>query len=161
MTSIKRSSTPRAPRSSTLGALSVAVTALAASCGAPSEGAGSEAAAEAEPVPPIADPAPDYPPAVEPETEPLTEAELAEYGMPYELVEGEPLFTVLEPDGIPSIDAPVFVGADEAFEFMHDDETVLGVVGKDGTAKCYSAWQLDSHEIVNDQLDGVAIAATW
>ena len=44
---------------------------------------------------------------------------------------------------------------------MQANETVLGVVGKNGTAKCYSAWQLDSHEIVNDELDGTPIAATW
>ena len=71
------------------------------------------------------------------------------------------MFTVLEHDGIPSIDAPTFVTLDKAIEWMDMDETVLGVVGKDGTAKCYSAWLLDNHEIVNDELDGLAIAATW
>lgn len=80
---------------------------------------------------------------------------------PSELVEGEPMFTVLEPDVIPAIDDPVFVSAEAAAAFMTDDETVLGVVGAGGTAKCYSAWQLDSHEIVNDVLDGEPIAATW
>ena len=53
----------------------------------------------------------------------------------------------------------VFEG--EADAFMDPDETVLGVVGADGTAKCYSAWQLDGHEIVNDVLDGQPITATW
>ena len=80
---------------------------------------------------------------------------------PYLIVEGEPLFTVLEKDGIPAIDEPVFVSAQEADGFMELEETVLGVVGKDGTAKCYSVWQLDGHEIVNDELDGEPIAATW
>ena len=44
---------------------------------------------------------------------------------------------------------------------MLPDEPVLGVVGQDGTAVAYSAWQLDGHEIVNDVVDGVPIAATW
>ena len=38
---------------------------------------------------------------------------------------------------------------------------MLGVVGRDGTPKAYSAWHLDEHEIVNDLLDGEPIAATW
>ena len=80
---------------------------------------------------------------------------------PYVMIEGEPMFTVVPQDGILAIDDPVFVSAAEAEAFMQANETVLGVVGKDGTAKCYSAWQLDSHEIVNDVLDGLPIAATW
>ena len=81
--------------------------------------------------------------------------------LPFEMIEGEPMFTVLPQDAIPAIDRPRFVSAEQAFEFMRGEETVLGVVGKDGTAKCYSAWQLDGHEIVNDELDGEPIAATW
>ena len=81
--------------------------------------------------------------------------------LPSVMVEGEPMFTVLGKDGIPALDDPTFVTAAEASAFMKPEETVLGVVGRDGTAKCYSAWQLDDHEIVNDQLDGEPIAATW
>ena len=71
------------------------------------------------------------------------------------------MFTVLPKDAIPSIDAPTFVAADEADVWLDPEESVLGVVGADGTAKAYSAWQLDGHEIVNDELDGSAIAVTW
>ena len=71
------------------------------------------------------------------------------------------MYRVLERDGIPSIDQPRFLSVDAAFESMQPEEAVLGVVGPDGTAKAYSAWQLDAHEIVNDRIDGVAIAATW
>ena len=78
-----------------------------------------------------------------------------------EHLEGEPMFTVLPMDAIPAIDEPRFLSAEEADAFMQPDEPVLGVVGRDGTAKAYSAWQLEGHEIVNDQLDGAAIAATW
>ena len=80
---------------------------------------------------------------------------------PFELIEGEPMYTVLMPDGIPSIDEPTFVTAAEADAFLAPDEPVMGVVGPDGTAKAYSAWQLDGHEIVNDEIDGIAIACTW
>ncbi len=81
--------------------------------------------------------------------------------LPFELIEGEPMYTVLLPDGIPSIDEPTFVGAAEADAFLAPEEPVMGVVGPDGTAKAYSCWQLEGHEIVNDELDGVAIACTW
>ena len=39
-------------------------------------------------------------------------------------------------------------------------EPVLGIV-LDGEALAYSLWQLDAHEIVNDEIKGTAIAATW
>lgn len=81
--------------------------------------------------------------------------------MPHVLVEGEPMYTVLPMDAIPSIDEPVFVGAADADAFLEPDEPVLGVVGVDGSARAYSAWHLESHEIVNDVLDGRPIAATW
>jgi hypothetical protein len=44
---------------------------------------------------------------------------------------------------------------------MSPGETVLGVVGTDGTAKAYSTWHLDTHETVNAEIDGEPIAATW
>ena len=96
-----------------------------------------------------------------PEGEAAAEGESSRPELPFELVEGEPMYTVLPVDAIPAIDAPTFVDVQTASAFMTDDEPVLGVVGADGTAKCYSAWHLEEHEIVNDQLDGVAIAATW
>ena len=108
---------------------------------------------------PVAE-APAAPPAPPVESEEPPSAESLG-GRPYELIEGEPMVTVLPQDAIPALDAPRFVSAEEAFDFMHAEETVLGVVGKDGTAKCYSAWLLDGHEIVNDELDGEPIAATW
>jgi len=79
----------------------------------------------------------------------------------FQMVEGEPMYEVLPPDAIPAIDAPRFVDAETADGFLAPEEPVLGVVGRGGTAKCYSAWQLEGHEIVNDELDGDPIAATW
>lgn len=80
---------------------------------------------------------------------------------PAEWIEGEPMYEVLPPDAIGAIDEPRFVDALRADEFLAPDEPVLGVVGEQGTIKCYSAWQLEGHEIVNDELDGRAIAVTW
>jgi hypothetical protein len=76
------------------------------------------------------------------------------------MVEGAPLYSVLPLDAIPSIDQPRFVSVSEARAFMHPDEPVLGVVSGD-EARCYSTWLLEGHEIVNDSLGGVPIAATW
>lgn len=73
---------------------------------------------------------------------------------------GAPLYEVLAPDAIPAIDAPTFVTGEKARDFMRDDEPVLGVT--DGrVAKCYSTWLLERHEIVNDWLGDLPIAAEW
>jgi len=84
-----------------------------------------------------------------------------ERSFPSETIEGVPMYTVLPPDAIPAIDEPEFVSAAEADAFLDPMEPVLGVVGANGTAKAYSAWQLEGHEIVNDVLDGQPIATTW
>ena len=89
------------------------------------------------------------------------EAERPERVFDSVLVEGEPMYTVLPQDAIPAVDDPQFVGAEEAEAFMQGDEPVLGVVGTDGTARAYSAWQLEGHEVVNDVVDGDPIAVTW
>jgi hypothetical protein len=75
-------------------------------------------------------------------------------------IDGDPVYTVLAPDAIPSIRTPSFVTGAEAAAQMNPDEPVIGVV-IDGEAHAYSTWQLDAHEIVNDRIAGSAIAATW
>jgi hypothetical protein len=95
----------------------------------------------------------------QPESQPGSDAKAAAEEIPTEDLKGSPLYVVLQPDEIPSIDDPRFVTADEA-TFLKDDEPVLGVF--DGAvAKAYSLWQLDHHEIVNDTLGDTPIAATW
>lgn len=74
-------------------------------------------------------------------------------------LEGEKVYSLIQPDRIPSIDEPELVPA-AGVDFMADDELVLGVVAG-GIAKAYSLWHLDRHEIVNDWLGDVPIAATW
>ena len=75
------------------------------------------------------------------------------------VIDGDPVMRGLPKDGIPAIDNPVFVSADRA-TFMNDNEFVIGV--SDGkTAKAYSTWLLNGHEIVNDTLGSASIAVTW
>jgi len=75
-------------------------------------------------------------------------------------VDGDDVYQVLPVGKIPAIDDPEFVRGAEADAQMKSNEPVLGVV-VDGDARAYSLWQLDAHEIVNDEIRGTAIAATW
>ena len=74
-------------------------------------------------------------------------------------LDGDPVLTLLPPDGIPSIDQPKFVPGSQA-KFMKKNEPVIGVV-HNGVAKAYSVWHLDRHEIVNDTFGSTALAVTW
>lgn len=80
---------------------------------------------------------------------------------PSVVVEGEPMYDVQPRDAIPAIDDPVLVSAGEADAYYEEDEPVLGVVARDGSARAYSTWHLEGHEVVNDVVDGEPIAATW
>ena len=73
---------------------------------------------------------------------------------------GDEIYKVLEVGAIPAIDDPGFVRGEVAHSQMRPEEPVLGVL-LHGEARAYSLWQLDAHEIVNDQIAGTAIAATW
>lgn len=78
----------------------------------------------------------------------------------FEVLQGSPILTVLPVDAIPAIDNPKYVSVAEADRYMRPDEFVLGITdGK--TAKAYSAWQLNHHEIVNDSLGNLPLAVTW
>ena len=59
---------------------------------------------------------------------------------------------------IASIDDPVFVGAAEAE--LPGDAWVLGVAGR-GASKAYSLNLLNRHEIVNDRIGDLPVAAVW
>jgi len=75
-------------------------------------------------------------------------------------VGGDDVYQVLPVGAIPAIDDPSFVSGAAANAQMSPGEPVLGIV-LDGEARAYSLWQLDAHEIVNDEIKGTAIAATW
>ncbi len=70
------------------------------------------------------------------------------------------IITLLPKDGIPAIDNPVFISAEEADSQYEPDELVIGV-NFDGDARAYSIPLLSSHEIVNDTVGGRKIAVTW
>ncbi len=74
---------------------------------------------------------------------------------PDEIVSGGP-----PKDGIPSIDSPVFVSAEEAESFMNPDDMVIGLYYK-GVARAYPHKILVWHEIVNDVVAGDPIAVTY
>lgn len=76
------------------------------------------------------------------------------------VIDGEPIYKVLEPGAIPAIENPTFVTGADADAQMKPGEPVMGIV-IDGEAHAYSLWQLDAHEIVNDEIKGTAFAATW
>ncbi len=63
-------------------------------------------------------------------------------------------------DGIPSIDRPKFVSADEADEWLGSSEPVL-VVEHDGVVKGYPFQILIWHEIVNDDVGGQPLSVTF
>jgi hypothetical protein len=70
------------------------------------------------------------------------------------------IVTLLPRDGIPAIDNPQFLSAEEADEEYAPDELVIGV-NYDGDARAYSIPFLSSREIVNDTVGGRKIAVTW
>ena len=63
-------------------------------------------------------------------------------------------------DGIPPIDDPTFVSVAEADEWLADAEPVIALE-LNGEAKAYPLQILTWHEIVNDEIAGVPVAATY
>jgi hypothetical protein len=74
--------------------------------------------------------------------------------------DGDPVYRVLPPGEIPAIEAPGFVSGETGDLQMTAEEPVFGLEFG-GEARAYSLWQLDRNEIVNDEIGGVALAATW
>ncbi len=62
-------------------------------------------------------------------------------------------------DGIPAIDHPQFLNANDA-GFLHPDDRILGVV-VEGVAKAYPIRILNWHEIVNDRSGSTPFAVTF
>jgi len=63
-------------------------------------------------------------------------------------------------DGIPSIDRPKFVSAEEADKFLSDKDLVFGI-HYNGEARAYPAMILVWHEIVNDWIGGKPVLVTY
>ena len=75
-------------------------------------------------------------------------------------IRGYTMYTLMEPGGIPAIFEPEFVSITVADSFYYGDEPLIAV-SSGNVAHGYSTWDLDHHEIVNDVLEGTAIAVTW
>jgi uncharacterized protein DUF3179 len=63
-------------------------------------------------------------------------------------------------DGIPSIDDPMFVSVDEADGFL-DPKEPIAVLELGETVRAYPIQIITWHEIVNDTIDGEAVAMTY
>ena len=70
------------------------------------------------------------------------------------------IIDILPKDGIPSIDNPAFLNANDAASQIGQQELVIGV-SLNGEHKAYPTAFLSSHEIVNDKVGGVPVAITW
>ena len=62
-------------------------------------------------------------------------------------------------DGIPSIDRPRFVAADDA-DFVTDTDRVLGIA-RNGRTRAYPIAIMNWHEVVNDRVGGESILVTY
>ena len=62
-------------------------------------------------------------------------------------------------DGIPSIDRPRFVAAQDA-DFISDTDRVLGLA-RNGRSRAYPIAIMNWHEVVNDRVGGESIAVTY
>ncbi len=81
-------------------------------------------------------------------------------GVTQETYRGAPILTVLPKDAIPAINRPEFMSVAEMDEAMRPDELVISVLDEK-SARAYSTWLLNHHEIVNDVVEGVPLAITW
>jgi len=63
-------------------------------------------------------------------------------------------------DCIPSIDDPTYVTADQAGDFLGDEELVIAM-DHNGERRAWPIRILDFHEIVNDTIGGDPVAVTW
>ncbi len=75
-------------------------------------------------------------------------------------VKGHTMYTLMKPGGIPAIFNPEFITVAKARETFYPQEPLI-VVADGDSAKGYSIWHLDGHEIVNDYINGKAITVTW
>ncbi len=76
------------------------------------------------------------------------------------MVKGHLMYTVLKPGDIPAIFDPEFIPVSGGDEFYHPEEPLMAIAYGD-SARAYSTWHLDRHEIVNDHLNGRPVAVTW
>lgn len=62
-------------------------------------------------------------------------------------------------DGIPALNKPEYIAADEA-DYMRPDEQVIGVM-LNGFARAYPTRILSWHELVNDRFGDLPVLVSW
>ncbi len=85
---------------------------------------------------------------------------MAQRNIQKDTIQGHIMYSVLKKGDIPGIYNPEYYDAAKAAEVYFDEEPIM-VVSGETSSHAYSTWHLDHHEIVNDRIDGVALAATW
>jgi hypothetical protein len=85
---------------------------------------------------------------------------LAQRDIKTETIQGHTMYIVLKKGDIPGVYNPEYYGADKAADVYFDEEPLMLVSGET-TIHAYSTWHLDRHEIVNDHIEGKALAVTW
>jgi hypothetical protein len=76
------------------------------------------------------------------------------------LIEGDTMYTLMEPGGIPAIFDPEFADVQsDAGDFDADEPMLVIAVGDE--VRAYSTWHLDHHEVVNDRIGDTPLAVTW
>lgn len=63
-------------------------------------------------------------------------------------------------DGIPALNFPAFISAEQADRSLKPNDVVLGVA-VDGTAKAYPVQILNWHEVVNDGIVSQPLLVSW
>jgi len=63
-------------------------------------------------------------------------------------------------DGIPSLNFPTFISAEQADGLLKPDDVVMGIA-VDGVAKAYPIRILNWHEVVNDEIGGQPVLVSW
>ena len=76
------------------------------------------------------------------------------------IIEGDTMYTLMEPGGIPAIFNPELSPLEpDAGDFDPDEPLLVISSGQD--VRAYSTWHLDHHEVVNDRIGDTPLAVTW
>ncbi len=91
---------------------------------------------------------------------PSGQPEAQSRNMSVTLIEGDTMYTLMEPGDIPAVFDPELASLQtDAGDFDPDEPLLVISVGKD--VRAYSTWHLDHHEVVNDRIGDTPIAVTW
>lgn len=133
-----------------LAALAVALTACGSNSAEGDSDAGASGEAQPSPETVASSPAEDVPSALD---DPFAK------DLPEPTIDMDRVQQLLPADGIPAIDEPTFLDADEV-EYLADREPVLAIE-VDGDARAYPLQILTWHELVNDTIGGRPITVSF